>query len=119
MFTGKKKEEGSQEVKVRLVADFSPVNRILKSPNYPNQGSSAHLKQINPEARAFATLDSNSGYYQVPIREKYRDLFVFLIPQRKYRFCRLPQGSKPASDIFNIVSDPEIRSIDEIRKKHG
>ena len=29
MFIGKKKEEGSQEVKVRLVADFSPVNRIL------------------------------------------------------------------------------------------
>ena len=101
-------------VNVRLVADFSPVNRILKSPNYPNEGSSAHLKRINPKAKAFATLDFSSGYYQILIKEKDRDLFAFLIPQGKYRFARLPQGSKPACDIFNIVSDPEIRDIDQI-----
>ena len=53
LFIGKKKEKDSQEVKVRLLADFSPVNRVLKSPNYPNKGSDAHLKQINPEARVF------------------------------------------------------------------
>ena len=116
MFISKKKEEGSQEVKVRLVADFSPVNRILKSPNYPNKGSSAHLKQINPEAKVFCTMDFSHGYYQVPIREKDCNLFAFLVPQGKYRFCRLPQGSKPASDLFNIISDPEIRNIPEIQK---
>merc|ERR1711954_29415 len=26
------------------------------------------------------------------------------------------QGSKPASDLFNIITDPEIRSIPEIQK---
>ena len=83
MFIGKKKDKETQEVKVRLVADFSPVNRILKSPNYPNEGSSAHLKRINPRAKAFATLDFSSGYYQIHIKEKDRDLFVFLIPQGK------------------------------------
>ena len=67
MFIRKKKDEETQEVKVRLVADFSPVNRILQSPNYPNEGSSAHLKRINPRAKAFATLDFSSGYYQIPI----------------------------------------------------
>ena len=90
MFIGKKKDKETQEVKVRLVAHFPPVNRILKSPNYPNEGSSAHLKRINPKARAFATLDFSSGYYQTPIKEHDKDLFAFLIPQRKYRFARLP-----------------------------
>ena len=99
-----------------MVADFSPVNRILKSPNYPNEGSSAHLKRINPKAKAFTTLDLSSGYYQIPIKEKDRDLFAFLIPQGKYRFARLSQGLKPACDIFfNIVSDPEIRDIGQIQ----
>merc|ERR1711954_327478 len=116
LFIGKKKEKDSQEVKVRLVADFKDVNRVLKSPNYPNEGSVAHLKQIDPSAKVFCTMDISHGYYQVEISEKDRDLFAFLVPQGKYRFCRLPQGSKPASDLFNIISDPEIRSIPEKQK---
>ena len=101
---------------MRLVADFSPVNRVLKSPNYPNEGSDAHLKQIDPSAQVFCTMDFSHGYYQVEISEKDCDLFAFLVPQGKYRFCRLAQGSKPASDLFNIITDPEIRSIPEIQK---
>merc|ERR1711954_455845 len=118
LFIGKKNKKDSQEVKVRLVADFSLVNRVLKSPNYPNKGSDAHLKQISPEARVFCTMDFSHGYYQVPIREKDHNLFAFLVPQGKYRFCRLPQGSKPTSDLFNIISDPEIRNIPEIQKNN-
>ena len=88
MFIGKKRDEETQQVKVRLVADFSPVNRIPQSPNYPNEGSSSHLKMINPRAKAFATLDFSSGYYQISIKEKDRDLFAFLLPQGKYCFVR-------------------------------
>merc|ERR1711954_331853 len=36
--------------------------------------------------------------------------------QGKYRFCRLAQGSKPASDLFNFITDEEIRSISELKK---
>ena len=61
-------------------------------------------------------MDFSHCYYQVEISEKDRDLFAFLVPQGKYRFCRLAQGSKPASDLFNIITDPEIRSIPEIQK---
>merc|ERR1712081_115577 len=38
------------------------------------------------------------------------------VPQSKYRVCRLAQGPKPASHLFNIITDPEIRSIPEIQK---
>ena len=100
MFIGKKRDEETQQVKVRLVADFSPVNRILQSPNYPNEGSSSHLKMMNPKAKAFTTLDFSSGYYQIPIKEKDRDLFAFLLPQGKYGFTRLPQGTKPAGGLL-------------------
>ena len=68
---------------MRLIADFSPVNRVLKSPNYPSEGSDAHLKQINPDAKVFCTMDFSHGYYQVEISKKDRDLFAFLVPQGK------------------------------------
>merc|ERR1712081_165840 len=54
--------------------------------------------------------------YQIPIKEKDRDLVHFLAPQGKYRFARLPQGTKPVGDIFNIISDPELRDMKEIHK---
>ena len=88
MFIGKKRDEETQQVKVRLVADFSPVNRILQSPNYPNEGSSSHLKKINPKLKAFATLDFSSGDYKIPIPRKDRGLFAFLLPQGKYHLTR-------------------------------
>ena len=43
-------------------------------------------------------------------------MFAFLLPQGEYHFARLPQGSKPACDTFNKVSDPELRDIDQIQK---
>ena len=65
-------------MKVRLVADFKDVNRVLKSPNYPNEGSDAHLKQIDPSAQVFCTMDFSHGYYQVEIDERDRDVFFIL-----------------------------------------
>ena len=64
----------------------------------------------------FATLDFSSGYYQVPIQEEDSDLFAFLLPQGKFRFTRNPQGTKPAGYIFNIVSDEELRDMEQVQK---
>merc|ERR1712081_150239 len=115
LFVSKKQEEG-KELKVRLVADFKDVNMVLKSPNYPNEGSKSLLKQIDPKAQVFCTMGFSHGYYQIEVDKRDRDLFAFVIPQGKYRFCRLAQGSKPGSDLFNIIMDDEIRSIDEAKK---
>ena len=103
-------------MKVRLVADFKDVNMVIKSPNYPNEGSESLLKQIDPEAQVFCTLDFSHCYYQVEIDKRDHDLFSFVIPQGKYSFCRLAQGSKPASTLFIIITDDEIRSMDEAKK---
>merc|ERR1712008_669916 len=47
---------------------------------------------------------------------KYRDLFTILLPQGKFRFARLPQGSSPAGDIFNIVTDADLRDFQNVHK---
>merc|ERR1711954_1978 len=71
------------------------------------------LEDDKPKSKS---LDFSSGYYQIPIKEKDRDLFTFLLPQGKYHFARLPKGTKQAGDIFNIISDPELSNMKEIQK---
>ena len=39
-----------------------------------------------------------------------------MVPQGKFHFCRLPQGTSPASDLFNIATDSEIRNVPGILK---
>ena len=109
MFRRKKTKDGS--VKVHLVADFKGIKKILKQPGWPNEASSNLLKRIPPEARDFCAINWASGYYQVEIDKKYRDLFTFVVPQGKFHFCRLPQGTSPAFDLFNIATDDEICNV--------
>ena len=97
-------------VAVRLVSDFRGVNRILKRPGYPMEGSHQIMKSLNPEEPYFATFDLSSGYHQCRLDPRDRDLFSVILPQGKYRFKVLPQGIKPASDLFNILTDPGLRN---------
>jgi hypothetical protein len=99
-----------EEIKVRIVADFRSVNRILKRPGYPLEGSQHLLKRLNPKHKFFAAVDLSSGYNQIYLPKKYRDYFTVVLPQGKFRFTRVPQGSSPASDLFNIATDVDIRT---------
>ena len=52
-------------IKVRLVSDFRGVNKILRRPGYPMDGSSLILKRLDPNETFFATIDLSSRYHQV------------------------------------------------------
>jgi hypothetical protein len=66
-----------------MVSDFREVNRILKRPGYPMEGSSLILKRLNPNEAFFATLDLSSGYHQIELAEESRDLFAIILPMGK------------------------------------
>ena len=93
----------SDNLKARLVADFRDVNRILKRPGYPMDGSSLILKRLNPDEAYFSTLDLSSRYHQIRLAEASRDLFTIILPQGKYRYTVFPQGTSSSCDIFNII----------------
>ena len=99
------------EMKVRLVSDFRPLNKILCWPGHPNESSSHLLKRLDPDSKYFAALDLTSGYHQIYLPEKYRDLFCIVLPSGKYRYKRLPQGVSPATDLFNLVTDKDLREL--------
>ena len=50
------------------------------------------------------------------IAEEFQELFSFVVPQGKFFFTRIPQGTTPASDLFNLCTDPEIRNVVGILK---
>ena len=65
----------------------------------------------------FSTIDLRSGYHQCEIHEDDRDLLAVILPQGKFHFRVLPQGIASASDLFNILTDVEIRNKDGYFKK--
>ena len=69
------------------------------------------IKRILPEDKFFAVVNLISGYHQVELPEEYRDLFAIILVTGKYRYRRLPQGTNLSPDIFNIVTDGEVRDV--------
>ena len=101
----------SDNLKARMVADFRSVNKILRRPGYPMEGSALILKKLNPDEGYFCTIDLSSGYHQIEIHEDSRDLFAIILPSGKFRFTVLPQGTSSSCDIFNIITDQGIRNV--------
>ena len=52
---------------VRLVTDYTELNKYIKRPIHPFMGAYDTIRQINPKARYFAMLDAVSGYFQIRI----------------------------------------------------
>ena len=76
---------GSSPLKARLVSDYRAVNKILRRPGYPLEGSSHLLKRLEPTDKWFCTIDLSSGYFQINLDEEDRDLFAIILPQGKFR----------------------------------
>ena len=115
MFIGKPSKDGGK-MKARLVSDFRQLNRSLKRPHYPLEGSSQLLKILNKNHRFWAVLDFTSGYHQCELHVDDRDVFSITLPQGKFRYCVFPQGANPSSDMFLILSDKGLRDCKWIWK---
>jgi hypothetical protein len=50
--------------------------------------------------RYATTIDLNMGYYSMPLLEQAKSLCVISLPWGLYQYNYLPQGIKPATDIF-------------------
>ena len=103
-------------MKSRLVADFHGINRKLRRPEHPLEGSWGILKRLNPHDKYFAAVDFSSGFSQLPLAEESRHLFNIILPWGKYRYCVLPQGLNVSPELFDINTADEIRNTEGIWK---
>ena len=101
---------GREEVQARLVADFRYVNRKIRRPEVPLEGSWHILRRLNPHDSYFGCVDFSSGFSQLTLDESSRDLFCIIMPWGKFRYCVLPQGTSASPEIFDIKTSPKIRN---------
>ena len=102
---------------VRLVTDFSYINKYIQRNTQPFASAADCLKNIPSGTKLFCFADCLSGYYQVPLSARSSELTTFLLPSGKYKYLSSPMGLANSSDEFLIRSDSAIASCKEFTIK--
>jgi len=84
---------------VRICVDFRPLNGSVMREIHPMPKVDVTLAQLNG-AKVFSKLDTNSGFWQVPLAKESRLLTTFITPQGRFCFNKLPFGITSAPEHF-------------------
>ncbi len=84
---------------VQVITDFRGLNKCLKCTPYPTPKIPDIFRGLE-RFRYATTIDLNMGYYSMPLSEQAKTLCVISLPWGLYQYNMLPQGIKPATDIF-------------------
>jgi len=94
-FLVRKKEKNSY----RLVVSYKELNNIIEADQYPLPRTIDLFRSLEG-SKYFTTLDLNSGFFQIPVREQDQYMLAFTTVHGLMTFTRLPQGFKNSSAIF-------------------
>ena len=106
----------SDNVRVRLVTDYTYLNKWVARPIHPFPSAQDIVQSIPATARVFAKFDAVNGYFQLALDPGSRKYTTFLLPSGHYRYKRAPMGLKPSSDDWCNRSDGVIEGLDWCRK---
>ena len=101
---------------LRLVTDFSRLNRAIKRPVHPFPSANDIAQNIPSNSCFFAKFDALQGYHQIPLAHDSRHLTTFLLPMGKYRYCRGPMGLRSTNDVYCAKSDRTIAGVEGCQK---
>lgn len=94
--------------KQRLVIYFKKLNDKTIFDRYPMPDINMILSNLG-EARFFSTIDLESGFHQIKIKESDKEKTSFSVNGAKYEFNRMPFGLKNAPSIFQRAIDDVLR----------
>lgn len=94
---------------VKIVADFKKLTQVIERPVWPTESSSQLLRHRSPSAKYFISLDLTSGYHQVRVDQESQNLLCITTAMGRYHYTVLGQEITSASDIFNLLTDGDIR----------
>ncbi len=86
------KKDGSY----RPVTDFQKVNALTGPDHYPLPVLSELLQSIGKHNTVFTSLDLLSGFWQIPMDDKSREMTAFSTLTGHYEWLRLPMGLRNA-----------------------
>ena len=103
-----KKKDGG----VRLCVDYRRLNPITKFDAYPMPRIEELLDKIGT-ARYISTMDSATGYWQVPMSDEDREKTAFSSPNGLFHFINMPFGLSGAPATFQRMMDSILRGTDD------
>ena len=101
--------------KVRLVTDYSGINKYIERPVHPFSSPLDILKGLKPDSKVFIKLDLVQGYFQIPLDESCTDLTTFLLPGGRFKYLHAPMGLNPCSDEFCFKTDMSFEDLDLLK----
>ena len=97
--------------KLRLVTDFTYINRFIKRPIHPFPSSKDIMQGITSDSQVFMKIDAVHGYFQMALDEESSFLTTFIIDSGRYRYLRGPMGLSPTNDEWCFRSDRIIEGL--------
>ena len=85
--------------KLHVCVDLKPLNENVMREVHPLPKVDSTLAQM-AGAKVFTKLDTNSGFWQVPLSQESRLLTTFLTPIGRFCFNKLPFGINSAPEYF-------------------
>jgi transposase InsO family protein len=101
---------------VRLVTDFSYLNKFIRRPVHPFPSPETMFQTINADSKWFAKLDALHGYFQIPLHPDSQPLTAFLLPQGRFVYKVAPMGLNPSGDWWCCRSDRALVGLPGVTK---
>ena len=103
-------------ISVRMVTDFTRINRCVIRPVHPFPLVQDIVKCIPAGWAFFAKMDAIHGYFQLVLDEELSRLTMLLLPSGRYRYLHLPMGLSSLSDKWCRHSDTVLEELPYARK---
>lgn len=94
----------------RLVIDYRKLNQITVSSTYRLPLISEILNSLRG-ANFYSTLDANSSFHQIRLREEDKPLTAFTSPYGNYQYKYLSFGMKNSPQIFQETADTVLNGL--------
>ncbi|KAL6742132.1 hypothetical protein Aduo_015320 [Ancylostoma duodenale] len=95
---------------VRLCVDYREVNKVTKKDSYPLPGIDVTLQNLKGK-KFFSSLDLASGYWQVPLTEKAKEISAFTTTSGLFQFRVLPFGLTTAPAVFQRLMEKVLGKL--------
>jgi hypothetical protein len=106
----KKKEDVSKKEKWRLIVDFRRLNEVTVGDSYPLPSITDILGALG-KARYYTTLDLESGFHQVPLKEEDQQKTTFSTPGGHFEFFNVPMGICSAPATFQRLMNKVLSGL--------
>ena len=96
----------------RIVVDFRHLNQQIKNQAYNFPRIDDTLNKVGGiGAKYYSTLDAYSGFFQIPLRERDRNMTAFATPGKTWRYRTMPMGLSTSPKAFHNVIENVIRHL--------